>query len=181
MSTSISTTLDRDWFDEPVDARPHFVLKLDEGTIVLSASVAKSPLIVAGDDGSFREGLWNGDCAELFLSNPETGYYLEFNLSPLGGWWRCDFSAPRRRVEGSAVPLAGVTTRGSTASDRWSAELRIPVASLPEALAFSPEATMANVTFCLGDTPQRYLTLVDLGGGDPDFHRPSRWSVLFSR
>ena len=135
---------------------------------------------MAADRGGYTEGLWDGDCAELFLVNPVNGAYLEFNLSPKGGWWCCEFTGPRVRAAGAPKALAGVTATGSVTADRWEAELRIPVASLPAALDFDPEVTRGNVTFCLGASPQRYFTHADLGGGNPDFHRPGRWIPLFA-
>ena len=179
MSENFTVVLDKDWFGAPVAARPSFELKCADGFVTLRAHVAKAPLVVPGDTGGFVEGLWEGDCAELFLSNPETGYYVEFNLSPQGAWWCCGFSARRTREASGPRELAGVTTTGETFSDRWSAGIRIPVASLPAELAFGTATTRGNVTFCLGNDPQRYLTFVDLGGGKPDFHLPEKWIPLF--
>lgn len=180
MPENFTAVLDTDWFGSPVAAMPSFELRCADGYVTLTAHVTKAPLVVAGDTGGFVEGLWEGDCAELFLANPDTGAYIEFNLSPQGAWWCCEFTAPRVRAPGAPRELAGVTTTGEARSDSWSATLKIPVASLPPALAFSTCATRGNVTFCLGNTPQRYLTFTDLGGGKPDFHLPSRWIPLFA-
>lgn len=180
MEKNLSTRLDKDWFGAPVPAAPECKLSLDAGAITLRARVKKSPLIVAGDTGGFTEGLWEGDCAELFLVNQKTGYYLEFNLSPKGGWWCCAFTAPRVRAPGAPRELAGVSSSGIPADATWSAELRIPVAALPAELAFDPAVTRGNITFCLGDNPQLYLTYADLGGGKPDFHLPGKWVRLFA-
>lgn len=175
----LSATLSADWFGSAHPAAPRFTLALEDGAIVLTGGAAKPALLVPQDAGGYTEGLWNGDCAELFLVNPANGAYMEFNLSPKGGWWCCEFTAPRVRAAGAPVALAGVTTRGEILADRWEARIRIPVASLPPALAFDPKTIRGNVTFCLGDAPQRYLTLADLGGGQPDYHRPARWIPLF--
>lgn len=179
MSLTLSATLEKDWFGEPAAARPRFKLTLGSGELVLRAHVGKVPLTVAADTGRYAEGLWNGDCAELFLVNPETGYYIEFNLSPAGGWWSCEFTSPRVRAPGAPRELVGVTTKSSPGPGDWAATLRIPVASLPAQLSFDPAKTTGNVTFCLGDSPQLYLTHADLGGGTPNFHLPEKWVKLF--
>jgi len=179
MPEHVTAVLNNDWFGAPEAARPSFELVCADGIVRLAAHVAQAPLIVPGDTGGFVEGLWEGDCAELFLANPATGYYLEFNLSPQGAWWCCEFTAPRVRAAGAPRALAGVRTTGAAEAGSWRASIDIPVASLPAALAFVPATTRGNVTFCLGCEPQRYLTHVDLGGGRPDFHRPDRWVPLF--
>lgn len=173
------TVLRQDWFGVRHPAVPTFSLRLESGAIVLRAWATKPALMVADDKRGYTAGLWEGDCAELFLLNPATGYYLEFNLSPKGGWWSCAFTAPRVRVPEGPVAVAGVSATGAVAPGSWRSELRIPVASLPPELAFDPATTRGNVTFCLGNDPQRYLTAADLGGGTPDFHRPAKWVRLF--
>lgn len=177
---SISAVLASDWFGVPHPASPRFTLAYTDGVISFFARADKPALLVPHDAGGYVEGLWNGDCAELFLVNPVTGAYVEFNLSPRGAWWSCAFLAPRVRAPESPAPFAGVIASGAVAPAHWEATLRVPVAGLPAELAFDPEVTRANVTFCLGDAPQRYFTHADLGGGNPDFHRPGRWLPLFA-
>ena len=178
-SDTLSVTLKTDWFGAPVSAAPRCELRLENGAIHLRAGAAKAPRVVAADTGGYVAGLWEGDCAELFLVNPQTGYYIEINLSPRGGWWSCEFTAPRVRAPGAPRAPAGVITRANLARAAWEAAITIPVASLPKELDFDPAVTRGNITFCLGDTPQLYLTHADLGGGTPDFHRPDRWIRLF--
>jgi hypothetical protein len=177
--TPLSASLASDWFGVSHAAAPRFTLSLHEGVISLVVKVSKAALTVRGDDGDYVEGLWEGDCAELFLVNPVSGAYIEFNLSPKGAWWCCEFSGTRTRAPGAPVRLVGVVARGSVGHESWEAALSIPVSALPASLDFNPDVTRGNVTFCLGDDPQRYLTYVDLGGGNPDFHRPGRWVPLF--
>lgn len=178
--TPLTAVIATDWFGAPHPAAPRFTLAHADGALTLTARADKPALLVPQDAGAYAEGLWEGDCAELFLVNPVTGAYAEFNLSPRGGWWSCAFGAPRARASGEPAPVPGVTTSGTVAPTHWEATLRIPVASLPAALAFDAGTTRANVTFCLGADPQRYFTYADLGGGKPDFHRPGRWLPLFA-
>ena len=49
------------------------------------------------------DGLWGNTCFELFLKDPETGRYCEYNFSPSGNWATYRFSAYREGME--ALPL----------------------------------------------------------------------------
>jgi hypothetical protein len=49
----------------------------------------------AGAPGNFLAELWRHDVAELFIADPASGRYFEFNLAPNGAWWSCEFTAPR--------------------------------------------------------------------------------------
>jgi|GEM_PF-6361468 len=44
--------------------------------------------------GSFREGLWQGDCLEVFVFG-ENGKYIEWNLGVSLDWWVCGFDSYR--------------------------------------------------------------------------------------
>lgn len=175
----LARTLETDWFQAPVAGRPTISLAIEGGDLVLSGSRKLPAFCMPGDHANaFTEGLWNFDCAEAFLLNPENGSYLEINLSPHGAWWACLFSAPRVRATPHGMQLPGVAGRGTATSQGWQTQWRIPLANLPKELAFSPGTTRANLTFCLDREPQRHLTLHDLGGGKPDFHRPEKWAKV---
>lgn len=168
-------SLDHDWYGQPVSGAPQWRLALEGSDLLLRGRAQSQPVRVPGDSpGRFMEGLWEGDLVEVFLLNPDTGYYLELNLAPGGAWWSCGHTGPRIRVAGGAKPLDGGRTRIVAGDQGWDATLRVPLASLPPDLAFDPEKTRGNLTFCLGRPPQ-YLSVADLGGGTPDFHRPERW------
>ena len=170
--------IERDWHGEPVPGSPRWSLALEGSDLVLRGEVDTAPVRVAEDrEGRFLEGLWEGDVVEAFLLNPATGYYLELNLAPGGAWWACGHTAPRVRAASGGSPMGGVRASALAVDQGWSAVLRIPLASLPPELAFDPATTRGNVTFCLG-RPRRYLTVAELGGGTPDFHRPERWVPL---
>ena len=178
MSDAALHTLDHDWYGEAVPGEPAWMLALEGADLVLRGKASTAPQRVRGDSpGRFLEGLWEGDLVELFLMNPANGFYLELNLAPGGAWWACGHTAPRVRVPEGATPLDSGRTRMVAGDTGWDVTLRVPVASLPWELAFDPATTRGNVTFCLG-SPQRYLTVADLGGGTPDFHRPERWLPL---
>ncbi|MEN9362581.1 MAG: hypothetical protein RL095_4116 [Verrucomicrobiota bacterium] len=176
MKHLLAATLERDWFGQMVAGSPAISLALDQGELRLAAS-RQAPAELLADEvpGAFREGLWARDCAEAFLLNPRSGYYLEINLSPSGSWWACAFSAPLWRLTPQGLELKEVRSAGRIAADSWSAEWRIPLAQLPPELEFAANSTCANLTFCLGLVPQRFLSLHPLGNGIPDFHRPAAW------
>ncbi|MDP7495091.1 MAG: hypothetical protein QGI77_01610, partial [Roseibacillus sp.] len=52
----------------------------------------------------------------------------------------------------------------------------LPLAWLKEHLHFGSDTRM-NATFILNSPVQQFLTAVCLGDGEPDFHRPDRYSA----
>lgn len=130
----------------------------------------------AGDCGDFQAGLWKYDVAELFIAPAGGVGYLEFNLSPRGAWWVERFCAPRqlRPLDG----LPGVVTHACAAGPcGWRAALGIPLGWLREEVAWG-DGVRANVNFILESPQQLFLSACDLGGGEPDFHRPSAFARL---
>ncbi|WP_193212746.1 hypothetical protein [Luteolibacter marinus] len=130
-------------------------------------------LLPGSRPGRFMAGLWKHDLAELFLGDPASGRYLEFNLAPNGAWWSGEFSAPRVPAGDEAFP--GVATFAELAPDGgWVAAMAIPLPTLEEKISFGA-TTRLNVSFILGSPDQRFLSAADLGDGEPDFHRPERF------
>ncbi len=137
-----------------------------------------------GDCGDFQAELWKHDVAELFIAEPDFKNYLEFNLSPRGAWWAARFSGPRQPAdlgtlpevichgspEGSDAWVAGMGGRVASTGG-WAASLGIPLDWLRKTIGWGPDSPL-NVTFILDSPEQRFLTACDLGGGEPDFHRP---------
>jgi hypothetical protein len=172
--------LDKDWYGAKSPGCPQWGLEIIDGLLVLNGKVCAPPICIGGDsEGHFVEGLWEADVVELFLLNPATGFYLEFNLGPRGGWWCCSFSLPRARVDENPKPLPGVRAVANLTEAGWGSSLAVPLHSLPQCLSFDLGKTRGNITFCLG-APQQYITLADLGGGEPDFHRPEKWLPITS-
>jgi hypothetical protein len=125
--------------------------------------------------GAFQADLWKHDVAELFIADPVSGRYFEFNLAPNGAWWSCEFTAPRVRAEECDIAMPEVATFADMAADgAWVAAMAIPLDLLKARLDFGPRSR-ANVAFVLGSPEQRFLTAANLGGGAPDFHQPGRF------
>ena len=175
----LAATLHHGWDGEAVAGAPTISLAIEGDRLVLRGSRrAPADLLASDRSGAFMQGLWERDCTEAFLLNPDTGAYLELNLSPSGAWWACLFRKKLDRITPDGLRLAGATGTGHVETGSWTTELRIPLSSLPPELAFAPGRTRANLCFCLGHGPQHYLTLRDLGHGRPDFHQPERWGTL---
>ena len=113
---------------------------------------------------------------ELFLSDPASGRYFEFNLAPNGSWWSCEFTAPRVRADDAEIAMPEVATYAEMAADgSWVAAMAIPLHLLKARLDFGTR-TRLNVTMILGSPAQRFLSAADLGSGEPDFHQPARFT-----
>lgn len=128
--------------------------------------------------GAFQAELWKYDVAELFLADPASGRYFEFNLAPNGSWWSCEFTAPRVRADEAEIAMPEVATYAEMSADgTWVAAMAIPLRLLKARLDFGPR-TRLNVTMILESPRQRFLSAADLGRGEPDFHQPGRFTAV---
>jgi len=171
--------LGKDWPGQPVEPAAGFALADDGRRLWFIASRGKpASLHPSARPGKFQAELWKYDVAELFLADPKSGRYFEFNLSPNSAWWSCEFTAPRVRDTGEDFPMPEVATFAELAPDgSWVAAMAIPIDLLKARIDYGPE-TKANVTFILDSPAQRFLTANDLGNGEPDFHLPDRFTTL---
>ncbi len=128
--------------------------------------------------GAFQAELWRYDVAELFLADPASGRYFEFNLAANGAWWSCEFTAPRVRADEAEIAMPEVASFSDLAPDgSWLAAMAIPLDLLRARLDFGPETRM-NVTMILESPAQKFVSACDLGTGEPDFHQPERFSPV---
>jgi hypothetical protein len=157
----------------PLDVPAAFSLVADPRHLWFVAHHRKPALIhPQARPGAFQADLWRYDVAELFLADPLSGRYFEFNLAPNGAWWSCEFTAPRVRAEEVEIAMPEVATFSEMAPDgSWVAAMALPIELLKARLDFGP-ATRLNVTMILESPRQRFLSAADLGAGEPDFHRP---------
>lgn len=127
---------------------------------------------------AFTPELWKYDVAELFIANPLSGAYLEFNLAANSAWWACKFSGVR-------IPCANqpdFTTQIKTHSDATGsiqsiAAIRIPLKFLNLEIDFGTDST-ANITIIRNTPHHRYLSASKLPGSEPDFHQPNHFSPI---
>lgn len=129
--------------------------------------------------GSFTEGLWEHDVAELFLADSISGIYLEFNLAPNGAWWAAKFTAPRVRsaVQPDFASIVSIHWE-EISEEGWCAAIRVPLAFLEKEISFGADTT-ANATAILNSPLQTFHSARKLPGAEPDFHQPAAF-VRFS-
>lgn len=169
--------LQNDWAGMPLDVPAAFSIISDPRRLWFIANHRKPASIhPQARPGTFQAELWRYDVAELFLAEPVSGRYFEFNLAPNGAWWSCEFTAPRVRAEEVDIAMPEVATFSEMAPDgSWVAAMAIPLDLLKARLDFGP-GTQLNVTMILESPRQRFLSAVNLGEGEPDFHRPGKFS-----
>ena len=49
----------------------------------------------AADAAGFTPGLWHSTCMECFVRSGNSTAYTEWNVSPSGNWWTCNFISCR--------------------------------------------------------------------------------------
>lgn len=171
--------LAKDWHGVPVDPPAGFSLALDSRCLWFIAHHRKpAALHPQARPGKFQAELWRHDVAELFIADPVSGRYLEFNLAPNAAWWSCEFTAPRVRADEMDFPMPEVATFSDMAADgSWVAAMALPLELLKARIDFGV-SSCANVTFILESPDQRFLTAAKLGEGEPDFHQPARFPAV---
>jgi hypothetical protein len=171
--------LDRDWYGEPLLPPAAFSLAMDAQRLWFIAHHRKAAqLHPLARPGKFQSELWMHDVAELFIADPVSGRYFEFNLAPNGAWWSCELTAPRVRAEEIDIVMPEVATFSDLSADgSWVAAMAISLDLLRARLDFGPK-TRANVTCILESPDQRFVTANNLGGGTPDFHLPGKFPEI---
>lgn len=168
--------LEKDWHGAPLQAPAAYALAMDDRRLWFIAHHRRpAQLHPHARPGKFQAELWKHDVAEFFLADPGSGRYFEFNLSPNGAWWTCEFTAPRVRAEEVDIVMPEVETFSDMAVDgAWLVAMSVPLDLLRARLNFGP-GIRANVTMILESPEQRFVTAADLGGGVPDYHRPGNY------
>lgn len=170
---SAPLVLATDWFGEALPTPIEIFLGVNTERILFGGRGDASPWCEPATPGDFIEGLWEREVVELFLGEPGSARYQEFNLSPRGAWWTMAFSGYRTRM--MTNPLPGVRCHAASGGRGWRAAIAIPLAELT--IAWSSGSGTGNVTAIHGN-PQRFVTALDLGGGEPDFHRAERFQPM---
>lgn len=169
--------LTHDWHGVPVEPPAAFSLAMDEHRLWFIAHHRRPAILhPTARPGDFQAELWKYDVAELFIADPVSGRYFEFNLAPNGAWWSCEFTAARVRAEETDIIMPDIATFSDMAPDgAWIAAMAIPLDLLRARLDFGPN-TRINVTMILESPDQKFITAAALGGDEPDFHRPQEFS-----
>jgi hypothetical protein len=163
----------------PLDVPVAFSLVTDARHFWFIANHRKPALIhPQARPGAFQAELWKYDVAELFLSDPVSGRYFEFNLAPNGAWWTCEFIRPRVRADIAEIAMPEIATFSELSADgSWLAAMAIPLDLLRARLDFGAE-TRSNVTMIIESPQQRFLSANPLGGGEPNFHQPECFTQI---
>lgn len=166
----------KDWHGEPVSPPAGFSLAMDGHRLWFIAHHRQpADLHPSARPGLFQAELWRHDVAELFIADPASGRYFEFNLAANGAWWSCEFTAPRVRAEEIEIAMPEVATFSDMAPDgAWVAAMALPLDLLKARLDFGKQSRI-NVTMIVGSPRQRFLSATALPGPEPDFHQPSQF------
>ncbi len=171
--------LEKDWEGAPVQPPAAVSLAMDDQRLWFIAHHRRAAqLHPLARPGMFQAELWRYDLAELFIADPVSGRYFEFNLAPNGAWWSCEFTAARVRAEPLDIVMPEVATFSDMAADgAWLAAMAIPLDLLRARLDFGLRSRV-NVTLILESPAQKFVSAADLGGDEPDFHQPQRFPEL---
>lgn len=165
--------LAHDWFGAPIADPIDVFLGVDRRNLWFGARCGGAPRCADAMVGDFVEGLWEHDVVEIFAAEEGSRRYQEFNLSPKGAWWTAAFSEYRERMPTAAMP--GVRCFAEPWGSGWRAAMAIPLDEL--SIRWDLLRGRLNVTAVQGE-PNRFVTLTDLGGGEPDFHRAEKFTAL---
>lgn len=136
-----------------------YIFELDE-KIYLGLYYQGTPINTKVAQKEFKEGLWNFDVVEAFISLDNTRY-LEINLSANGAWWAATFSDTRKREKD--LPKIKVGNVVTYSKDNHN----LVIASFSyEDLSFSNEFNINAIV------SKRHYTLNPPATTKPDFHLP---------
>jgi hypothetical protein len=130
-----------------------------------------------------RWELWNRDVAEVFL-NPEPErqlHYYEFEVAPNNQWIDLEITRGEKPNHDAAWNSGFEhATRVDSKNHTWTAEMRIPLASMGVSLARPGTEWRANFFRAAGkgaDTQRLFLAWSTIPEGTT-FHVPSRFGIL---
>lgn len=168
-----------DWYGRSLNPPMGFAVATDTASLWFLATRDATAICRPGaEPGAFTEGLWEWDVAELFLANPASGAYLEFNLAPNGAWWAAKFTAPRVRAQSQPDFQSFVTSHSDEKSGHsWCAAIRVSLDFLVSEIGFHSQ-TAANATAILNSPHQTFHSAAKLPGLQPDFHQPRAFPRL---
>lgn len=179
--------LSTDWYGDKVSSPPSLTLSLHQDHLIFSSTVDKNLRFHPwSQPGSFVEGLWEHDVAELFICDQLSGRYLEINLDYHGAWWVCLFDG-YRSPSVMQPNWTGITTQAWMTDSRYHAEICLPIRLLEPVGIFSLDQLIrngtVNITAVLIDENgnPRFLSTAPLGGTEPDFHRTEDFLLICPR
>jgi hypothetical protein len=171
--------LNADWFGDQLESPSTFTLAKDPESLWFISIFPKSAHIhPMASPGQFTPELWKYDVAELFLANPETGEYLEFNLTSKGAWWASKFASIRLPCQKQPYFIENIQPHHDKCqNDYYVSGLQIPIIFLQKEIDFG-FITRGNVTIIRNSPKQLFLSASKLPGLQPDFHQPDSFKNL---
>jgi hypothetical protein len=171
--------LTNDWFGDKHEPPSTFTLAKDSNFLWFISIFPKSSIIhPMASPGQFTHELWKYDVAELFLTNPETGEYLEFNLTSNSAWWASKFSSIRLPSDKQPRFTENILTHhDKSQADYYVSGLQIPIIFLQKEIDFG-FITRGNITIIRNSPNQLFLSASKLPGLQPDFHQPNSFKNL---
>ncbi|GHT90362.1 hypothetical protein AGMMS49545_03650 [Betaproteobacteria bacterium] len=151
--TRVEVTLERN------DANLHLTYRIHGDLSTLALPSLQTPID--------PERLWAHTCCEIFLAQPESTAYREYNFSPSGQWAAYDFSAYRQKSAWENPPAPRMEWRRE--NDELRLRVTLPVAAQSLQLALS-------VVLELTDGRLAYYALRHPAGA-PDFHHRSAFTL----
>ncbi|MDF7777123.1 DOMON-like domain-containing protein [Sphingomonas sp. AOB5] len=124
------------------------------------------------------DGLWQRTCFEIFLRDPGTGAYLEFNFSPSGEWAAYRFTGYREGVQPLDLRDPWIT---STDPDQFDAGMRARLTALgidPSVVEVMLNTPMPPEVPKLPETPKQYAINAHLE--DAGLAAPRDWEMGIS-
>jgi hypothetical protein len=169
------------WSDQPLPRSFKWSLVSDSKHLWFCASLPFPTNERRSDDVTFVEGLWNKDVVELFLLNPSTGNYIEFNFSPTNAWWCCEFESYRAAKILEISPKLNHLECHSDDSS-WDVVAALDLQSLPFPIDSS---TLVHISGIIQQQQPRPIYLTSNANRpshyDPDFHRIDCFLPLVDR
>ena len=171
--------LQQDWQGKPLIQALGFSLAMDPTQLwFIAAPQQLQQVHPEAVSGEFTPELWKHDVSELFLGDPSTGHYLEFNLAANGAWWAAKFCKPRQAQELQPSFQTQIQSYADLSSpSNPIAALSIPLDFLRREINLG-KSTVSNVTFIQHSPAQIFISAAPLPGVDPDFHQPSHFLQL---
>lgn len=167
-----------DWSGNKVKPPVGYSLAIDSENLWFVATRQATACVLPNAEADrFTPELWKADVSELFLADPQSGSYLEFNIAANGAWWASKFSAPRVPHGNQPDFISQVSSFSEADPSNWVCALSVPIRFLSDEISLGPQTT-GNATFIQNSPDQIFLTAVKLPGGEPDFHQPSHFSRL---
>lgn len=115
--------------------------------------------------------MWQTTCFELFLQQPGSSGYIEFNLSPSERWNAYDFSARREGMTERPMPREPECTMRK-GSDIAVFDVAIPAAGLPEGQLYGALTAVIEEEGGM----KSYWAMLHTADA-PDFHDPACFTV----